>query len=108
MIGFVTRILPVYLALISTAAVFVTVGDKLSAKRGGRRVSENTLILRAALGGSAAMLLIMLLILCLHLPKRYPLHPGRTSLLVLYRMVLRKPMHLRSSHSIKHWKMEVR
>ena len=62
MIGFVTRILPVYLALISAAAVFVTVGDKLSAKRSGRRVSENTLILLAALGGSAAMLLIMLLI----------------------------------------------
>lgn len=59
---FVTKILPLYLALISAVAVFVTVGDKLSAKKGGRRVSENTLMMLAALGGSAAMLLIMLLI----------------------------------------------
>ena len=59
---FVTKILPVYLAMISAVAVFATLGDKLSAKKGGRRVPENTLMVLAALGGSAAMLLTMLVI----------------------------------------------
>ena len=52
-----------YLAVISLVSVIVTVSDKLYAKRPGhRRVPESTLLLYAAFGGSAAMLLTMLLI----------------------------------------------
>lgn len=49
-----------YLALISLVSAIVTVRDKLAARRGKRRTSENTLMLLAALGGSFAMLLTML------------------------------------------------
>ncbi len=52
-----------YLAVISLVSVILTVSDKLYAKRPGhRRVPESTLLLYAAFGGSAAMLLTMLLI----------------------------------------------
>lgn len=43
-----------YWALISLVAVAVCVWDKHQAKKGGRRVPENTLLLLCALGGSAA------------------------------------------------------
>ena len=43
-------------------AVIVTVPDKVAAVRGRWRVKERTLLLIAALGGSPAMLLTMLLI----------------------------------------------
>ena len=59
---FLTWVLPVYLLLISLAAVIVTAWDKSSARSSGRRVPENTLMLLSALGGSAAMLLTMLII----------------------------------------------
>ena len=51
-----------YLAAVSLLSVIVTVADKIKARRGERRVPENTLMLLAALGGSAAMLVTMLLI----------------------------------------------
>ena len=49
----------VYLALISFAAIGITLLDKRSAKRGAGRVRERTLLLVAALGGSVAMLFAM-------------------------------------------------
>ena len=52
-----------YAAAISLASVIVTIADKVRAKQAGkRRVPENTLLLLSALGGSAAMLITMLLI----------------------------------------------
>ncbi|MBQ4351401.1 MAG: DUF1294 domain-containing protein [Clostridia bacterium] len=51
-----------YLAAVSLLSVIVAVADKIKARRGERRVPENTLMLLAALGGSAAMLVTMLLI----------------------------------------------
>ena len=52
-----------YLAVISLVSVIVTVADKHFAKKPGhRRVPEATLLLYSAFGGSAAMLLTMLLI----------------------------------------------
>lgn len=52
----------VYLILISLLAVFFTLRDKHAARRHKWRVKERTLLLVSALGGSAAMLLIMLAI----------------------------------------------
>lgn len=52
-----------YMAAISLTASIVTIADKQRSRRSGaRRVPENTLILLAALGGSAAMLITMLMI----------------------------------------------
>ena len=51
-----------YIAVISIAAVIVTVTDKIAAKRRRRRVSEQALLTLAAFGGSLAMFLTMLLI----------------------------------------------
>ena len=58
-----------YLALISLVSVAVTIADKngtenklFSKKQGHRRVPEATLLLYAAFGGSAAMLITMLLV----------------------------------------------
>ncbi|MBQ3264196.1 MAG: DUF1294 domain-containing protein [Ruminococcus sp.] len=56
------KILIVYLIAINLFAVIITVHDKRAAARGHWRVKENTLLLVAALGGSAAMYLTMQLI----------------------------------------------
>lgn len=56
------KILYIYLIIINIVAVFVTIHDKYAARKGNWRVKENTLLLIAALGGSPAMYLIMLLI----------------------------------------------
>ena len=55
-------VLLIYLAVISLIAVILTVSDKLRAIRHRYRISEFTLMLFSALGGSIAMLLTMLLI----------------------------------------------
>ena len=56
------KFLYIYLIFINLVAVIVTVHDKVAAVRGRWRVKERTLLLIAALGGSPAMLLTMLLI----------------------------------------------
>lgn len=57
------KICIVYLAVISLVSVIVCVADKRRAKiSGARRVPERTLFILSALGGSAAMLVTMLLI----------------------------------------------
>ena len=52
-----------YLAAISVFAVFLTVYDKRAARKGKWRISESALLCTAALGGSVAMFLTMLIIL---------------------------------------------
>ena len=52
----------IYLAIINIFAAVLTVFDKLRAIHHGRRVREATLMLVAALGGSPAMLVFMLMI----------------------------------------------
>jgi len=52
----------IYLAAISLLAAILTVYDKSAARRHKWRVRESTLLLVAALGGSVAMLVTMLLI----------------------------------------------
>lgn len=49
-----------YLAIISAAAVIITVSDKSRAQRHKRRIAEKTLFMTALLGGSAAMYLTMI------------------------------------------------
>ena len=56
------KIISAYLAIISIAAIIITIYDKSAAKRKKWRISENTLMTVAALGGAAAMLLTMILI----------------------------------------------
>ncbi len=51
-----------YLIMINLVSAAATISDKRRARKRMRRVSENTLLLLAALGGSPAMLLTMLLI----------------------------------------------
>ena len=52
----------IYLAVVSVIAVTLTVSDKRRARAHRYRISEFTLMLFAALGGSVAMLLTMLVI----------------------------------------------
>ena len=56
------KFLYIYLIIINIIAIIVTIHDKLAAVRGSWRVKERTLLLIAALGGSPAMLLTMLII----------------------------------------------
>lgn len=58
----VLKILCYYLVAISFLAVILTLYDKRAARKGRWRISENALLCVAAFGGSAAMLLTMLLI----------------------------------------------
>ena len=51
-----------YIAAVSFLAVILTLYDKRAARKGRWRISENALLCVAAFGGSAAMLLSMLLI----------------------------------------------
>ena len=52
----------IYLCVLSLIAIFVTVSDKIKAKRGKWRIPEATLLLISAFGGSFAMYLTMKLI----------------------------------------------
>lgn len=51
-----------YFVIISAISAIVTIIDKLKAARGAWRVPERTLLILAAIGGSAAMYITMLLI----------------------------------------------
>ena len=51
-----------YLVTIGAASVFVTVTDKINAKRRKTRIPEKFLLFLSVLGGSAPMLLTMLII----------------------------------------------
>lgn len=53
------KIFIVYLIVINIIAVIVTVFDKKAAINGWRRVSEKTLLLLSAIGGSVGMYLTM-------------------------------------------------
>ncbi|MGN1090603.1 MAG: DUF1294 domain-containing protein [Huintestinicola sp.] len=55
-------ILLCWLGSISIYSAIITIADKLSAKKGRRRVPEKNLFIAAALGGSAAMYTVMRLI----------------------------------------------
>ncbi|MBE6710981.1 MAG: DUF1294 domain-containing protein [Ruminococcaceae bacterium] len=57
-----TGILLAVFGLISIAAMILTIVDKVRAKNHEWRVPENTLLLVAAFGGAAAMLVTMLII----------------------------------------------
>ncbi len=57
-----TEILFAYIAVISAISAIITVYDKISAKAGGRRIPEKTLIILGFLGGAASMLITMLII----------------------------------------------
>ena len=57
----ILTILLIYLAVISLISVILTVSDKRRAIRRRYRISEFTLLLFSALGGSVAMLLTMLM-----------------------------------------------
>lgn len=52
----------IYMALLSIVSMVVTIVDKINAVRHRRRVPEKTLLILAALGGSVAMYLTMLVI----------------------------------------------
>lgn len=56
------QFLLIYLAAISVISVVITVADKIKAIKHRYRISERTLLVLSALGGSAAMYITMLLI----------------------------------------------
>ena len=56
------QFLLIYLAAISVISVIITVADKIKAIKHRYRISERTLLVLSALGGSAAMYITMLLI----------------------------------------------
>ena len=56
------KITLVYLTVISFFSIIITAFDKIPAHKGGRRISEQALLCTAALGGSFAMLITMILI----------------------------------------------
>ena len=49
----------VYVAVISILSIIITIYDKKIAGTGARRISEKTLLVFSAIGGSVAMLLTM-------------------------------------------------
>lgn len=58
----VLLVFAIYMALLSIVSMVVTIVDKINAVSHRRRVPEKTLLILAALGGSAAMYLTMLVI----------------------------------------------
>ncbi len=52
----------IYISALSLFAIIITIWDKSAAQKHKRRVPERTLFAIAALGGSAAMLITMVLI----------------------------------------------
>lgn len=58
----ILTLLIIHLCIISLISIFVTVSDKIKAKRGKWRIPEAVLMLLSVLGGSFAMYLTMQLI----------------------------------------------
>lgn len=56
---FFSKLLLVYFAIISLVAVFVTLADKIAAKKGAWRVPEATLMLIGLFGGALSMYITM-------------------------------------------------
>ena len=56
---FFVKLFLIYLFLINVAAISLTVLDKTRARQSGRRISERTLLIVSALGGSPGMYLTM-------------------------------------------------
>ncbi len=56
------KIVIIYLIIISAVSVIITVFDKYAARRGMYRISERALLTAAAIGGSVAMYVTMLVI----------------------------------------------
>lgn len=69
----IIEIMLIWLAVISTVAVILTAADKISAKRGGWRIPEATLMLIGLFGGALAMLITMKLIRHKTLHKKFML-----------------------------------
>lgn len=85
------KILYIYLIVINLVAVIVTIHDKRSAQKGNWRVKENTLLLIAALGGSPAMYLTMLLIR--HKTRKAKFMVGIPVILILELIILYLVLH---------------
>lgn len=89
---FVTRVLPVYYLILGLISIFITIWDKLAAKRRARRVPERTLMLLGLLGGALPMYAAMLAIrhktrhkkFMIGLPLLILLHIALAALLVRY------------------------
>ncbi len=91
--------LPVFLlygALINISAAAVTAWDKFCAIHRRRRVSERTLLLLAALGGSIFMLLTMLLIR--HKTRKPKFMIGIPLIILLHTLLLGSIFYLKSSN----------
>ncbi|MBE6733348.1 MAG: DUF1294 domain-containing protein [Ruminococcaceae bacterium] len=70
-LDFYTKLLIIYLIVINLFSCFVCIVDKHNAKNGYWRVSEKSLIILSALGGSVAMYITMRLISHKTLHKRF-------------------------------------
>ena len=80
-----TGILLAVFGLISIAAMILTIVDKVRAKNHEWRVPENTLLLIAAFGGAAAMLVTMLIIRHKTQHRKFM---GGLPILIFYQIVL--------------------
>ncbi len=80
-----TGILLAVFGLISIAAMILTIVDKVRAKNHDWRVPENTLLLVAAFGGAAAMLVTMLII---RHKTRHRKFMGGLPILIFYQIIV--------------------
>lgn len=78
--------LVIYMAIISAMSVFLTLYDKMAAKKQKSRISEKNLFMAAILGGAFAMYTVMKLIRHKTLHKRFML--GLPLLFVLHLLIL--------------------
>ncbi len=76
----------IYICLISLTSIFTTISDKRRARQKKYRVSENTLMLLSALGGSLAMYITMLAIR--HKTKHVKFMAGIPLIMVLQAIVI--------------------
>ncbi len=76
----------IYLCIISLVAIFVTISDKRRARLKKYRISEKTLLIISALGGSLAMYITMLAIR--HKTKHIKFMAGIPLIMVLQAVVI--------------------